>query len=328
MEIVNSLWVERYRPKKLAQLILPKDQREDFETYIQKREIPHLLLSGPPGSGKTAVSMILCSKEGIMNHRNDNLLVVNGSAKETRGISFVQDVIEPFLRVPPSGDDKYKIVFIDESEFLTENSFHALRHIIEKYSENCRFILTCNYVSKIPDALHSRLTPYIFKQMGLDFVYEHCRVILNDEKVSFEENDLKFVVDGFYPDIRKIINRLQKFSMTGTLKVNKEDSISNEKVIISNIAEIINHIQKNEDHKISAVIGTLASVLNDFDIDYRSIFGQLFNMSKMPVPAKIIVNKYTNSFGDCLIPSQHFSAMVYDIILVLQKYRNLATGKK
>ncbi len=95
-ELINSLWVERYRPKKLQELVLSENYRRDFEICIQKKEISSLLLSGSPGSGKTALTRILCSPEGIIQNRDDNVLELNGSAKETRSISYVQDVIEPY----------------------------------------------------------------------------------------------------------------------------------------------------------------------------------------------------------------------------------------
>ena len=110
INITNSLWVERYRPKKLEKLVLPENYKKDFESGIQKNEIPHLLFSGPPGSGKTCIAQILTSKEGIIQNKADNVLEVDGSAKETRGITFVQDVIEQYLKIPPANPDKYPII--------------------------------------------------------------------------------------------------------------------------------------------------------------------------------------------------------------------------
>ena len=130
MEIVNSLWVEKYRPKKIKDLVLPESYTTSFEIYIKNLEIPHLLLFGPPGSGKTCTAQIITSKEGIINNKNDNLLEINGSSKECRGIGYVEEVIEPFLKTPPAKPDKYKIVFIDEADFLTDASFSSMRNIM------------------------------------------------------------------------------------------------------------------------------------------------------------------------------------------------------
>lgn len=323
MEIVNSLWVEKYRPKNLKEMILPEDYRIDFQNFINKGEIPQLLLTGPPGSGKTAVAMILCSKNGIMQNKNDNLLTVNGSAKETRGISFVQDVIEEFVKIPPAGKDKFRIVFIDEADMMTDASYQSLRHITEKYSPSARFIFTCNYFSKIPDPLQSRFQTYIFKQMPVEFVISYCKTILENEKINFIEDDLKYVIDSLYPDIRKIVNTLQRDSGTEKLRVNKQAVLSNEKFIISNIVEIVNFVQRNENPKVNQCLSNIVGLINDQDLDYRSIYNQLFFLPTIPSPAKILVNKYSNSHTDCLIPSMNFFAMIHDIILALVKYNNL-----
>lgn len=327
MDLVNSLWVEKYRPKKLEQLVLPENYKKDFEIDIKKNEVPHLLFSGPPGSGKTCIAQILTSKEGIIQNREDNVLEINGSAKATRGISFVEDVIEQYLKIPPARPDQYKIVFIDESDELTAAAFKSLKYIMERYSKHSRFILTCNYVSKIEDAIQSRCQHYVFKQMPIEFVINYGKNILESEMITFEEKDLKFVVDQLYPDIRRAIGVLQKSSLTGTLKVDRATTVTNEKLIISNIVEIINFIQTFEDHKINNVISNIVKVLGELDIDYRFIYSDLFFRNNIPAVAKIIINKYSNGHADCLLPHMHFMAMVFDVIQALQKYRQLKTGK-
>lgn len=327
MEIANSLWVERYRPKKIKDLVLPDSYRNDFNSCIQKKEISHLLLSGSPGSGKTALTRIICSTEGIIFNREDNVLELNGSARESRGIGFVQDVIEPYLKIPPAKPDSYKIVFIDEADFLTDASFSSMRNIMEKYSSHARFIFTCNYISKIPEAIQSRCQHYIFKQMPIEFVLEYCKNILNSEKINFEEKDLKFIVDTLYPDIRRIVNSIQKSSLTGKLISDRNISLSTEKIIISNIVEIISFIQSGQDHKINNVINNLVKIIGELDLDFRAVYSDLFFRDTVPAVSKIIINKYSNSHVDCLLPHQHFLAMVFEVIQALQKYKQL-TGKK
>ena len=232
MEIVNALWVEKYRPKKLEDLVLPESQKLDFEKCIHNRSIGNLIFAGPPGSGKTTIARILASKRGVLNHPSDNLLEMNGSSKESRGINFVDSVIEPFLKIPPAGRDTFKIVFIDEADFLTDASFKSLRGIIESAHEQNRFIFTCNYLSKIPDPVQSRFQTYIFKQMPIDFVVEYYKKILNAENIKYNEEDIRFVIDGVYPDVRKGVQILQQNSHSGTLKINKNLSLTNEKSIV------------------------------------------------------------------------------------------------
>jgi len=329
MEFLNNIWVEKYRPKKIEDLVLPDVYRKDFEKCIYKKEIGNLLFYGPPGGGKTVLSRILSSKNGVLNNPRDNLLEINGSAKKSRGINFVDDVIEPFLKIPPAGQDNYRIVFIDEADYLTDASFNSLRYLINKYQEESgRFIFTCNYISKIPEPIQSRFMLYSFKQLPIEFVVNYCKEILKSESIPYEDYDIKFIVDNLYPDIRRIVNLLQKSSLSGKLFVNRELITTNEKVLISNIVEIISLLEKGEKHKISQIINNILNLLNDFDLDYRGIYSSLFFTSNIPSHAKIIINKYTNSHSNCLVPSMNFMSMIFEIIKVLNEYRNTILNGK
>ncbi len=319
--LLNELWPERYRPRELKDLVLPEDYMNKFLEYKNKKEIPDLLFVGSPGSGKTTCARILTSVNGIMSNPDDNLLAINGSAKETRGISFVSEVIEPFFKVPPSSGDKYRIVFIDESDYLTAESLHSIRAIIEKYSRFGRFILTGNYISKYPEAILSRFQTFIFKQIPIDFILSYCQNILKDENVKFKDDDLKFIIDSLYPDVRRILHELQRNCIDNILKIKKDIILSNEKIIISNIIELIDSIEKNENYKINNIIDKLIQILtNEMDIDFRNIYTSLFNMQQIPIPIKIIINKYANEHLNCLVPSIHFSSMIFSFISCLQSY--------
>jgi DNA polymerase III delta prime subunit len=323
MQIEQTLWVEKYRPKKLSDLVLPESYQKDFKTYLGKKDIPNLLFHGPPGSGKSTLARIVTSSEGLMSLPDDNLLEINGSAKETRGIGFVQDVVEPFLKIPPL-KDPFRIVYIDEADFMTEQAFHSLRGIIEKYSAKCRFIFTVNYFSKVPEAVQSRFTSYGFKQFPVESVLEYCKGILQKENIKFKEDDLRYVVDTFYPDIRRIVSTLQRCSLSGNLTLNRDIVQSVEKMIIALVFEIVDFLQQRQDSKLGQPVGKIVNALaTNADLDYRRIYEELFYDNKVPVSAKILVNKYANGHGDCLMPSMHFMGLIFDIIKSLQEYKKL-----
>lgn len=335
MEIAKALWIEKYRPKTINDLVLPERYVFDFKKSIERQELSNYLFSGPPGGGKSTLARILTSKEGVLHNRADNLLTVNGSAQRTRNIGYIDKVVEPFLKTPPARD-KYKVVFIDEADNLTPDAYKSLRGIIEKYQVAYgRFIMTCNFVSVIPEPVQSRFTHYVFKQIPKEFAISYAQEILIAENIEYLEKDIHFMVDQLYPDIRQIVDSLQRYSKmkpkdpkkTGRLDVNEGTITTNEKKIMANILEIVTHVGKGEDKQIGRPVGNIVEILKSEDLEYRGLYTQLFFMEKFPTPAKIIVNKYANNHQGCLIPTMHFMAMVFKIIKVLQEYRKAVTGK-
>lgn len=325
-ELMDSIWVEKYRPKKLEDLALPEQYTKDFERMIAKQEMPNLLFSGPPGGGKTTLARVLCSKNGVLQSKTDNMLSVNGSARKTRGIGFVDEVIEPFLKHPPSRD-KYKVVFIDEADKLTGDGYDSLRALIEKYHVAYgRFVFTCNYLSRIPDPVQSRFIPYVFNQIPKEFVLRYCKTILEAEKIEYEDSDIKIAITNLYPDVRKIVNALQRSSWEGKLKISEKDVITNERKIITFIRQIISHIEKGQGKKIGGVVNSIVEILAAQDLEYRNVYTELFFGENVPAPAKIIINKYSNGHQNALVPHMHFMGMVFEIIRSLQDLRKAMMG--
>lgn len=326
-ELLDSIWVEKYRPKKLEDLALPEQYTQDFKRMISKGELPNLLFSGPPGGGKTTLARVLCSKTGVLFNARDNMLSVNGSARKSRGIGFVDDVIEPFLKHPPA-QDKYKVVFIDEADKLTADGYDSLRALIEKYHVAYgRFMFTCNYLSRIPDPVQSRFIPYVFSQIPKEFVLRYCKEILDAEEIKYKDEDIKVAISNLYPDVRKIVNALQRSSWEGTLKLNEKDIVTNERKIVTFIRQIISNIEKGQNAKIGGVVNSIVEILSKQDLEYRNVYTELFFGNHIPAPAKIIINRYSNGHQNALVPHMHFMAMVFDIIKSLQEYRKAVMNK-
>jgi replication factor C small subunit len=222
----QNLFVEKYRPKTLVDIVLTDEERAYFESLKSKDEVPNLLFAGNPGTGKTTLSKIIAN-----NILDCQYLYINAS--DENGIETIRSKVIGFASTK-SLDGKLKLVLFDECDALTLDSQKALRNVIEEYSENTRFIFTCNYIFKIIPALQSRcqifnLTP------PLDGVLNRVVSILKNEGIAVpdtEKQKLVELVRSGYPDLRRIINDVQKFSFTGTLiiKDNQAKGIANKVV--------------------------------------------------------------------------------------------------
>ena len=322
MGILDSIWVEKYRPKVLEDLVLPISVMDTFREMMTRKEIPNLLFYGPPGGGKSTLARIICSKEGVLKDRGSNLLPINGSAKKTRGIGYMDDAVEPFLRHPPTAD-KYKIVFIDEADKLSPDAFDSLRSMIEKYEEGYgRFIFTGNYLSKIPGAIQSRFMMFPFERIPKDYVVNLCKRILENEKIEFDDDSINMLVTALYPDIRRMVNALQRGSYSGKLDLKREDMITMENTLLGYVLELIDYIDSNQLHKLGNCMDSIISLLKDGDVDYPKIYEILF-FKKISAPVKIIVNRYSKEHQTCLNPLMHFTAMLFDIIKTMGEYHQL-----
>lgn len=207
----SSIWFEKHRPTKLSQLALDPAIREKLEQYIEAEEIPHLLFSGPPGSGKTTISKIL------MRHCSGVGMTLNASSTD-RGIDVIKTKVKEFAASMLANRDKKNVVFFDEADGLSIDAQRALKNTIETFEGNCRFIFTANEIGKIDDAIKSRCMHYTFTTIPKRQIKRQCKKLLRKEKIKFDREDMANIVDIFYPDIRSVINNLQACSIDGKLK--------------------------------------------------------------------------------------------------------------
>jgi DNA polymerase III delta prime subunit len=209
---MKELWVEKYRPKHIDGYVFrDQHQRDQVESWIQEKSIPHLLFSGSAGVGKTTLAKILIEQIGV---QDTDIMLANGS-KEARKIEWIDKLIN-FCQTMPFGD--IKVVLIDEADFMNINSVQpALRNLMEDYSNSVRFILTCNYPNKILPAIHSRCqTVHIEKTDQTEFT-ARVATILVEEGIEFDLDTLDNYVKAVYPDLRKCINNIQANSIGGAL---------------------------------------------------------------------------------------------------------------
>jgi DNA polymerase III delta prime subunit len=223
----HFLWVEKYRPQTIEDCILPEATKATFKEFLKKGEVPNLLLCGTAGTGKTTVARALCEELGC------DYIVINGS-DEGRQIDTLRTKIKSFASAI-SFENKTKVVIIDEADYLNRESVQpALRAFIETFSENCRFIFTCNYKQKIIAPLHSRTTVIEFKVDKKDQpvlaskFMKRMQFVLEAEGITYKDKVLAELLMKYIPDYRRVLNEMQRYSSSGTI----------DEGILSNISDI------------------------------------------------------------------------------------------
>lgn len=211
----DFLWVEKYRPKTIAETILPDDLKKSFQEFVDQGEVPNLLLSGSQGTGKTTVARAMCEELGL------DYIVINGSMNG--GIDTLRYDIQNFASTVSLTGGR-KVVILDEADYLNPNSTQpALRGFIEEFSKNCSFILTCNFKNRIIAPLHSRCSVIDFKmptsakqKMAAQF-FKRVTTILEEEKVSADPKVVASLITKHFPDFRRVLNELQRYGASGTI---------------------------------------------------------------------------------------------------------------
>jgi len=260
-DVFNSLWVERYRPDNLKDLVLSPEVRSYFENVIKEGTIPHLLFCGPAGTGKTTLAKILVKElDSVYRYIN---------ASDERGIDAIREKVVPFAQTK-SLDGRLKIIILDEVDGLTSDAQRALRNIIEEYSDNLRFVLTANYKNRISAPLRSRTIAYELMPPLKEVIARVVYVITNENITVSEEQKpaLKALIESNYPDVRKIIGLVQKYTKDGVLNITKDlDASLFAKDVLKQI-----RTQKN----MSDVREYIIQNETDFNSDYLTLLKSLF----------------------------------------------------
>ena len=263
MKREHTLWIERYRSQTLEQYIGNDAVKSRISDCIAKNDIPHFIFSGTAGTGKTTVAKLL------VNNLKCNYIYINAS--DENGIDVIRDKVKGFAS--SATFSPLKIVILDEADFLTQPAQAALRNLIEEYSINTRFILTCNYIERIIEPLQSRCEIHILKPPSKGDVARHiCTNILDVEGIKYEMKDIAQVINTFYPDVRSIIKTLQANVKDGTLVV-----VSIDNNWCKQLIQILKKRDKDAWYQIRQLVAD--EQVDDFQIAYRHMFDHLSEFS-------------------------------------------------
>ena len=259
-EIKNTLWVEKYRPSKLDSYIGNQHLRSKVKVYIESGDLPHLLLYGRAGTGKTTLAKLL------VNNIDCDYLYINAS--DENSVDVVREKVKNFASTLGFAD--MKVIILDECDYITPNAQAALRNLMETFSKNCRFILTCNYVERIIDPIQSRCQSFQIIPPDRKEVAVHLNSILTKEGVKSDINDIVTIVNGGFPDLRRVINAAQRQVVNGELVIDEGMSIQND--YKNQVLEIL----KTQDKKNS--FKNIRQLLADSKVtDFSDLFRLLFD---------------------------------------------------
>lgn len=310
--IENILWVEKYRPRKVEDCILPKRTKENVISLVSSKSVPNLLLHGPAGTGKTTLAKALCEELEY------DWIMINGS-NEGRLIDTIRTKIVNFASTVSFSGNR-KIVILDEADYSNSDSVQpALRNLIEEYSSNCGFIFTCNFPNKIIEPLHSRLSAIDFSipnDEKVDLMKEIAKrsiQILKQENVDFVPKAIVDICSKFFPDFRRIINTLQKYSATGKID---EGILSNK--FSDDINVLIGYLKEKNFGEIRKWVASTSN------LDIASISRRLYDLSydfvkKESIPQLILILA-DYSFKDSFAADKEINivAMLVQILLEVE----------
>ena len=298
----NTLWVEKYRPSNLDTYIGNDHLKDKVSVYLESGDLPHLLLYGKAGTGKTTLAKIL-----VKNIECDYLYI---NASDENNVETVRTKVKNFAST--MGFKDYKIIILDECDYITPNAQAALRNLMETFSKHCRFILTCNFVERIIDPIQSRCQSFQIIPPSKKEVAKHIHNILLKENVMSDMKDLKVLIDSGYPDIRRVINSAQRNVVKDKLKLDTTSIIQNDYKL--KLLKILKTQDKKTAFKDIRQL-LLDNKLTDFADLFRLLYDEVDDWGKGHVAECIlIIARYELSDGQ--VPDKEINAMAMLIELL------------
>lgn len=302
----NTLWVEKYRPNTLDTYIGNEQLKDKVKHYLDSGDLPHLLLYGKAGTGKTTLAKLL------VNNIDCDYLYINAS--DENNVETVRSKVKNFAST--MGFKDYKVIILDECDYITPNAQAALRNLMETFSKHCRFILTCNFVERIIDPIQSRCQSFQVIPPNKNDVAKHLHNILTQEGVGYEREDLGIIVNSGYPDIRRVINGAQRQSIGGRLSIDKQSIVENDYKM--KLLEIL----KTQDKK--NAFKNIRQLLADAKVtDFADLFRLLYDEVDSYGSGKIadcilIIAKYELSDAQVVDKEINAMAMLIEILSTIK----------
>ena len=310
-KLEHSLWVEKYRPNMLDSYIGNEHLKNKIKIYLKNGDLPHLLLYGRAGTGKTTLAKLL------VNNIDCDYLYINAS--DENSVDTVRNKVRSFAST--IGFKDMKVIILDECDYITTNAQAALRNLMETFSKHTRFILTCNYVERIIDPIQSRCQPFQIVPPSRKEVAVHLSDILKNEEVTYEVDDVATLVNGGYPDIRRVINFAQRQVVDGKLSINQDNLVAVDLNVNVFSSQIVN-VLKTKDKKdaFTTIRKMLAdNQISDFADLFRLLYDEVDDYGKGHIAECIlIVSKYQLSDAQVVDKEINAMAMLIELLGVIK----------